>query len=399
MHLDLAADSVNEKPNPHIRDLRIKYTYYDDDTGERKSSGWIKAYGPKLAKILARFQPISRYSKQTGYFIQRNDDNLVSFALANYVQKQIKSYPFLPVIYEQIDGPPMLPPKRESTDPFVIFAADGDNPVSFINFTTAENGNARQLKDDDDCPTALEDDNGEDLEIGAPIPSGHYPKSYWEERNKWLEAIRNGDSSGTCKLAITEIWTCEPVESNLYAAVKITGADGKEIYTTRQSAHSPGRPINDAHPLSLQENGMKNALVITGEHTNDYIQFAYGSTFWTSGTKDGNAHCTLKGDDWNKSGPSGCPAPAIVSVLESLRRSMNYTNELGNNRHESLIANFLANFLQRPQDLASWGLVEKEEEEQRQRKRLEKARKMREAREEAEKREETQKASLAATAP
>jgi len=60
--------------------------------------------------------------------------------------------------------------------------------------------------------------------------------------------------------------------------------------------------------------------------------------------------------------------------------------------------------IQRPQELASWGLVKKEEEEQRQRKELEKAQKLREAREEtkrkeeAEKREETQKASLATTA-
>jgi hypothetical protein len=45
MHLDLAADSVNESPNPHIRDLKIKYTW------------------PELAKILARFQPISPFSK------------------------------------------------------------------------------------------------------------------------------------------------------------------------------------------------------------------------------------------------------------------------------------------------------------------------------------------------
>ncbi|EON66292.1 hypothetical protein W97_05685 [Coniosporium apollinis CBS 100218] len=311
MHLDLAADSVKESPNPHIRDLKIKFTYIKD--GEIKTSGWTKAYGPSLAKILARFQPISISSPQTGYFVQRNVDNLVSFALANYVQNQIRSYPFLPIVYDIIKGGPMLPPKRESTDPFVIFAADGDKPVSFVNFTTADNGGARQLEDGGDCPTVLENDSGEDLEIGAPIPSDLYPKSYWDERNKWLEAIKGEDSSKTCKLAIREIWTCEPVESNLYASVKITDAYGDEIYASPQSTRTPGQPINDANPLSLQKNGMKNALVITGEHTNDYIQFAYGSTFWTSGTKDGIVHCTLRGDDWNKSGPPGCPAAPAIS--------------------------------------------------------------------------------------
>jgi hypothetical protein len=95
------------------------------------------------------------------------------------------------VIYDKINDAPMLPPKRESTDPFVIFAADGDNPVSFVNFTTADNGGARQLKDDGECPTVLKNDNGEDLEIGAPILSDQSPKSYWDERNKWLEAIKD----------------------------------------------------------------------------------------------------------------------------------------------------------------------------------------------------------------
>ncbi|KAH0556757.1 hypothetical protein GP486_005454 [Trichoglossum hirsutum] len=345
MHLDLAANSVNESPNPAIRDLKIKFTY-GDGPKQGKSSGWTKAYGPKLAKILARFQPVSRSSKQTGYFVQRNDDNFVDFALANYVQKQIKTYPFLPVIYDKINDAPMLPPSRQSTDPFIIFAADGNNPVSFVNFTTASNGGARQLKDDGDCPTVLSNDSGEDLEIGAPIPTDNYPKSYWDERQKWLEDIKGGGSSGTCKLAIEEIWTCEPTGSNLYASVKITGADGKEIYTTPQSTHSPGQPINNAQPLSLQENGMTNTLTIIGEHTNDYIQFAYGTTSWTSNTKDGNAHCALNGNDWNKNGPSGCPAAAaIVSVLELPRRSTSYANELGYNRHDSLIANILASFL------------------------------------------------------
>ena len=54
----------------------------------------------------------------------------------------------------------------------------------FAYFTTAGNEGVRQLKDDGDCPTVLKDDNGEDLEIGAPIPSDQYPKSYWDERNK-----------------------------------------------------------------------------------------------------------------------------------------------------------------------------------------------------------------------
>lgn len=50
-----------------------------------------KAYGAELAKVLARFVPLQRGQKSTGYFVQRNDDNLVMFALTKYVQEEIKS--------------------------------------------------------------------------------------------------------------------------------------------------------------------------------------------------------------------------------------------------------------------------------------------------------------------
>jgi hypothetical protein len=124
----------------------------------------------------------------------------------------------------------------------------------------------------------------------------------------------NTAPSGTCKLAIEEIWTCEPVEQNLYAEIKLTGADGKVIYTTPQPVHSPGVPISEA--FILKEDGMSEELTVIVEHTNDCIQFNYGSTSWTSGTEDGKASCKLDGDDWNKKGPQGCPAPAVVSFID-----------------------------------------------------------------------------------
>ncbi|KAK5010505.1 hypothetical protein LTR28_009489 [Elasticomyces elasticus] len=306
------ANSVNDNPNPHIRDLKIKFTY-GDGPNQGKKSAWTKAYGPKLAKILARFQPISRVSKQTGYFVQRNDDNLVSFALANYVQNQIGSYPFLPVVYDKISDNPMVaglqPPIANH---FIIYAAHGNDPVSFDNFTTTDNGGTSVLSDGGDCSTIVQNGSGEDLEIGAPIPSDLYPQSYWDERQSWLKTIRSEYPPGTCKLAITEIQTCEPANSNLYALVTITNAGGKDVYVSPRSTHSPGQPINDAHPLSLEADGLTNPLVITGEHTNNYIQFAYGSTSWTSGTTGGTAHCSLKGDDWSSTGLSGCPTAAIT---------------------------------------------------------------------------------------
>lgn len=305
MHLDLAADSVNESPNPQIRDLKIRYTY-DSGPNAGKKSGWTKVYGPKLSKILARFQPISRSSKQTGYFVQRSDDNLVDFALANYVQKQIKSYPFLPVIYDKIADAPMLPPKRESID--TVFSADGNNPVTFDDFDPNDPFGVSNVKKDGECPA---DDANEDLEIGAPAGADQYPQSYKDDRQKWLESVKNDDGSGagpaTCKVDITEVWTCEPVESNLYAEMKITGSGGNTLYSTPGSAHSPGQPINAAHALSIQEEGMPKPLVVVGEHSGDYIQFTYGDVSWKSGDTSGKGHCKLKGNDWDKKGPQGCP--------------------------------------------------------------------------------------------
>ncbi|KAN0067299.1 hypothetical protein V8E54_014562 [Elaphomyces granulatus] len=309
-HLDLAANSVNNSPNPQIRDILIRYS---SDGGPK--SKWTRAYGPKLAKIVARFVPISPSSKQTGYFVQRNDDNFVSFALANYVQNKLGYYPWLPVIYDKIADAPMLPPDRQSTDPFIIYSSNGDNPVDFVNFTTADNGGARNLEDSGNCPTVLSTGSDEDLEVGAPNPTDAYPSSYWDQRTKWLQSLDTA-SSGTCKLTIEEIWTCEAVDSNLYASVKITDASGNNVYSTPTSADSPGQPINANHPLSIQANGLANNLIITGEHSNDYIQFTYGSTSWLSGTTSGQAHCSLDGKDWNTKGPQGCPAPAITRSFD-----------------------------------------------------------------------------------
>jgi hypothetical protein len=181
LHLDLAADSVNNSPNPQVRDLSIKYG--------TTSPKWTKVYGPKLTKILARFLPISRASTQTGYFIQRSDDNLVLFALANYVQSKLGYYPWLPLVFDGLTDAPKLPPNRQSTDPFIGYNSNGDNPVDFVNFTTADNGGARNLEDGGNCPTVLSTGSGEELDIGAPSPTDAYPSSYWDQRTKWLQSL------------------------------------------------------------------------------------------------------------------------------------------------------------------------------------------------------------------
>ncbi|OCK93828.1 uncharacterized protein K441DRAFT_637992, partial [Cenococcum geophilum 1.58] len=219
MHLDLAADSVNNNPNPKIRDLSIKFTY---GTGHNRGtkSKWTKVYGPKLAKILARFQPFGAGATQTGYFIQRSAESLTLFALARYVQKLYGYYSHIPAIYDQINEIPMIPPNRDEDIYSVFFVSDNNNPVTLVNFTAIDNG-TRAMNDFGDCTTVLDQSSGlEDVDIGAPNAADQYPQSYWDDRNRWLQEIKDyaeSRDSKQCKLSIVEVWTCEDVSKNLYA--------------------------------------------------------------------------------------------------------------------------------------------------------------------------------------
>ncbi|RYP12592.1 hypothetical protein DL765_007223 [Monosporascus sp. GIB2] len=165
-----------------------------------------------------------------------------------------------------------------------------------------------------DCPTEnlQAEDVDSSFEVGKPIPHESYPDAYWREWDKWIKSLGSDEAAGKCNLMITEIWTCEDVASNLYARLTLTNPESKTLYRTPGSAHSPGQPINDNGPLHISEVGMKDTLVITGEHTNDYILFNYGSVSWTSSQTDGDARCSLEEEDWDKNLPPGCPNAAAI---------------------------------------------------------------------------------------
>lgn len=314
MHLDLAADSENNKPNPKIRDLKIRFWERDKD-GKRVRSKWTKAYGSQYAKILARFQPNSRVSKQTGFFVQRNDDNLVLFALATYVQETIGSYPYIPIIYDEITDGPMLPPERQSIDSYIVFSPDGENPAQLLNFTGSEA--VRVLVEDGNCNSAFDSGNGEDLEIGPSIAAAKYPQSYWDERQQWLELIKNDYFSPACKLDISESRTCGD-GTDLYATVTVYDSKGEQIYTTPKTG---SHAINGGGFMSIEAAGLANPLHILGQTSPDFMAFTYGNYYWTTNTTEdstaGPAYCTLKGKDWDGAGPQGCPlASPLVQALE-----------------------------------------------------------------------------------
>ncbi|KAK6859188.1 hypothetical protein PG995_005041 [Apiospora arundinis] len=195
LHIDLAADSVNSSPNPQIRDLKIQYRdpRLEPEPGKPASdkSKWLDAYGAKMAKILARFLPRSGVAQQTGYFVQRNDDNFAYFALANFVHGKIGDYPFLPVIVEdRVEIPRNSQPRTRPTDPVVVFSDQGDQPASFLDFSPATLANSTAASAGNGCAPATTADPQDGFAVGKQIPSTNYPKSYLEDRKKWIESIQ-----------------------------------------------------------------------------------------------------------------------------------------------------------------------------------------------------------------
>ncbi|KAL8842264.1 MAG: hypothetical protein Q9170_000590 [Blastenia crenularia] len=173
LHLDLAANSVNNNPNPQVRDLKIKYSQRLD-TGKKRTK-IEKAYGGELTKILARYVPFSGGFKKTGYFTQRNDDSYVFFALSKYVQGKINSYPFIPqIINKMIDGPPTLP--------------DNNRPT-IIEYTPDNDGLGITSFDVQSCSAQIAVDSLADVEIIGLQNDDAYPASYQTQRQEWLRQI------------------------------------------------------------------------------------------------------------------------------------------------------------------------------------------------------------------
>lgn len=199
LHLDLVANSKNDDPNPDIRDLKIKFR-----VGRGKHKGeltkYTKVYGPRLAKILAGFQPWRR-DVTLGQFIQRSDDSYSMFALAKYVEKTYGFYPYIPLIYDQITEMPRIPNRDRSSA--LAFETNDNEPITFINFTQVDDGM---------CPTVYENGSGEDLEIGAPHDKSLYPDSYWKQYDQWIQEIRDAYGSGDDEENMPDFLTYEGTE-------------------------------------------------------------------------------------------------------------------------------------------------------------------------------------------
>lgn len=76
-HISLAANSP--KPNPRVTDLQV-----DIKLRSSSRSYTLAAYGPLGSKLVARWQAAPGLGS-TGYWVQRNADNLAYYALVKYI--------------------------------------------------------------------------------------------------------------------------------------------------------------------------------------------------------------------------------------------------------------------------------------------------------------------------
>ncbi|MCJ1371368.1 hypothetical protein MMC20_002583 [Loxospora ochrophaea] len=220
----------------HVTDMSISFNKRDENN-ELYTVTEV-AYGPSNTKIMARFQELKKYPDnfRAGYYVMRNSDNLAWFALAKYVQDRIGVYPHLPIIYNQINGPPY-----RDIGGLGIFE-DNSNPV--FNFTIAGNETTADnitsaLGIDDGLPdeNSCSDDitatgqtfdttsaaQNATLNISGMANDTVYPAAYMTNLTSWLESdfgvTPSNSSEATTTTSPTSTPTCigNQVESSCIA--------------------------------------------------------------------------------------------------------------------------------------------------------------------------------------
>lgn len=287
------------------------------------------AYGPLATKILARWKGGAGLGS-TGYWVQRNSDNLAYYALAKYVTlKNDNIYPHIPVVINEIAGPPY----PHHLDTLAEFITDGSN--LFLNTTddvqTFSQDWANSTSDDQSgCSDDANGDAaalaGSAISIDGFAPTSAYPDDYNSQVSSWVAALHTASPtpqpqpqptplpappspppyvSGQCSFHLTETQTCASNSENLFAIINLKDGAGNDIGNTSvdREKNPIGDGINADSSLSFNSK-LPHALVITGEHRNDYIQFTYDGLSWKSKTPNGGAYCNNGG--WDPRGGPLC---------------------------------------------------------------------------------------------
>lgn len=164
----------------------MHFKEWNEDTKTWEDS-ITSAYGALKAKVLARYQGSSS-SKTSGYYVQRNAENLMLFALAKYVTNKLGGiYPYLPIVEEQ-SGTPFRPNTGSTLDLGYIANFYSDDNGICLEDTGSDVDEASN-----DCTDLSTSEDGEVVSIDSFTPDSDYPDEYISQRNAWLKALGAGD--------------------------------------------------------------------------------------------------------------------------------------------------------------------------------------------------------------
>ncbi|KAK7926918.1 hypothetical protein PG985_003916 [Apiospora marii] len=82
-------------------------------------------------------------------------------------------------------------PRTAATDPVIVFSDQEGQSASFLDFSPATVANATSGFAGNGCAAATMADPQDGFDVGKQIPSTNYPKSYLEDRKKWIQSIRS----------------------------------------------------------------------------------------------------------------------------------------------------------------------------------------------------------------
>ncbi|KAF2421195.1 hypothetical protein EJ08DRAFT_653521 [Tothia fuscella] len=130
-----------------------------------------------------------------------------------------------------------------------------------------------------------------------------------------IDSRKSGSSATqTCTLHLTETWNCLKTSVNLAVQVEMKDSKGTVL------ANIANTRAGDSTPLKISSS-LKDQLVITPEHTGDYIQFTLGSLSWKSGDKDDKAAVYCKVGGWDPKTPA-CRRGFTDDTVTASKRQM-----------------------------------------------------------------------------
>lgn len=176
LHLNLAADSNHDTPNPQIYDLTVAVK-----AGSQDDALNFPAYGGIATKMVARADP------NPGYYVQRNAENLAFFALAKYIMSRNGNiYPHLPVIHYQLDGPPW---KEVHTTNQVVTFGNNSQGLYLSSNTSALNVELPHMGDYPTCVDRVDQNKQAAITINGLVPLMAYPSDYVRQQTTWLQEL------------------------------------------------------------------------------------------------------------------------------------------------------------------------------------------------------------------